>query len=434
MRWWTRSCSWFAVALGLVFLIRAVFGLVGGLAESEGRRLAAWGYYEQAIPQLERAAIGEARAELLWLTAQSRLGLWHERLGAGASTNQVRELLLEAYGEYTETIAMSPASGWYRAALSDLYHQVERVERFQAGDPLQLLGHGPWAFVGRPGRVAIGLARTGIELEPSVYNLRDQLAFTFSAYRLNTEALAVVRESARVQPIYRKHAYKNLATPPDGLVEAFALGARESLDETPYLRRVLHLLALGRLELRRGDPEQARRDLEASLEVAGDSLNRAEAHYYLGLVHTDLGHYDRALEELGLAEQHPNFEAGTLAAQARVFKLQGRLDEALVRLRRARGLQPRRLDLALEYAQVAGELGEWDKAEEALRWAALVHPRLPSPLVALARVHWQAGDRNAAQQVIEELRKLEGTDGVVGELETLVGMQRDSRDSLDPGR
>jgi len=433
MRWWARSSSWFAMALGLVYLGRAGFGLVGGLAETEARFSAAWGYYERAIPQLERAAIGGARAELLWLTAQSRLGLWHDRMSVGASTNQVRELLLEAYRDYTETIAMSPASGWYRSALSDLYHQVERVERFQAGDPLQLLGHGPWAFVGRPGRVAVGLARTGIELEPSVYNLRDQTAFILYDYRLAAEALAVVRESARVQPIYREHAYKNLTPFPAGLLEAFALGARESLDDTPYLRRVLHLLALGRLELRRGEPEQAKRDLEASLEVPGDSLNRAEAHYYLGLVHTRLGEYERALEELRLAEEHPSFEPGSLLAQARVFKLQGRLDEALIRLRRARSLQPRRLDLALEYARVAGELGEWDKAEEALRWAVLVHPQVAAPLVALARVYLQAGDRTAAERVIEELERLPGTEGVVGELEALVGLPRGTGNSPDSG-
>jgi tetratricopeptide (TPR) repeat protein len=424
----------FAVALCAIYLVRAVYGWVGGLAEGPGRRNAQWGYYERAVPYLERAAVGEARAELLWLTAQSRMGIWHDRLNAGAATNELRELLLVAYEEYTEAISMSPASGWYRAALADLYHQIERVERFQSGDALQLLEYGPWAFVGRPGRVAVGLARTAIELEPTVFTLHDQEAFTLLDYKLRVEALEAVRASARVQPIFRIHAYKNLSPVPTDILDVFALGARESLGHTPYLRPALHHLALGRLELRRGDPEQAKRDLEASLEVPGESLNRAEAHYYLGLVHTELGEYEQALERLAQAEEHPSFVSGSISAQARVARLQGRPEEALILLRKARSLQPRRLDLALEYARIAGELGEWDKAEAALRWAAQVHSESTAPLVQLARVYRAQGDRQAAVRVIDELeRMLGGSSEVVRELKELIGVPVPPPEAGDAG-
>ena len=71
-----RRSFWVAAAVLLLYAARAVSGLLGGAAYARGASLAAEGYYDQAIPLLERGAVGENRFEALWLLGEVRLGLW----------------------------------------------------------------------------------------------------------------------------------------------------------------------------------------------------------------------------------------------------------------------------------------------------------------------------------------------------------------------
>ena len=82
---------WVALLLVSVYAVRAAFGLWGGVAYSKGRRLAALAKFERALPLLERSAVGQDRAAALWLTAQVRLGVWHDRLAAQQSPESMRE-------------------------------------------------------------------------------------------------------------------------------------------------------------------------------------------------------------------------------------------------------------------------------------------------------------------------------------------------------
>jgi tetratricopeptide (TPR) repeat protein len=109
-------------------------------------------------------------------------------------------------------------------------------------------------------------------------------------------------------------------------VDAFAVGAREALGRAPYLRRARHLIALGRVELRRGNLEQAEADLRAAQQVPGDAINRAEAHYYLGLVMTRQGRHTEALEHLDLAQKHRYLEPYAIAAKRRAIEARDRVE------------------------------------------------------------------------------------------------------------
>jgi tetratricopeptide (TPR) repeat protein len=375
MRRGHKLLSLAAFLLLAIYGVRAVSAWIGGPAYSRGRHLVDRGSYDQALPLLERGTLGLKASATLWLRGKVRVGLWLDGMALGQDPVDLEHYLLDAHREYTRAIAMSPASGWYWSSLGALYHQVERLERVREPVSLDLLGRSPWAWVGRPGRVAIGMTRMGIAREPAVYPFHDQLAVIFWDYELEEPALEAVREAARVQPVFRFHGFGTIEPVPEVLIDAFADASREALGRTPFLRRTLHMLALARLEYRRGNLDRAERDLLDSLEAPGEKLNRAEAHYYLGLVLTGKERYEEAVEAFRTAEElHPNFETVGVAGQARVAEAQGRTEEAMELLHRARRLEPRNLRYVLEFARLAREVGEWKKAEAALRWGITVDP------------------------------------------------------------
>ena len=403
-----------ALALGLVvaglFLVRAVTGWVHGVAYARGRFLAAHGFYEEALPHLDRAVAGHNTSPALWLAAQVRMGIWHDRMGEGIPAEELESLLEEAHQGYLGAMAASPASGWYWASLGDVYHQRERVERFTHGFTIDSLGPDRWSLVGRSGRLAIGMTRTAIEREPTVFTFHDQLAFMLFDYQLTEEALRVVDSSARVQPTYRLHAYDVLDPLPDDLLTTFVRASREELEGAPFLRRQLHLLSLGKVEHRRENYEQARKDFVAALSEAGDTMNRAEAHLWLGKTLTEFGRYEEAEAELELALADPRFAVAVARARIRIAMRVGRLDRALGLLRDLRRLQPRKLGHCLEFADVARQLEDWPAAFEALSWARVVHPNDRRPLVVLIETYLEAGQRAQARQALNDLVRMVGAD------------------------
>ena len=398
------------VALALVgfYGVRAAVGWMAGPAYSQGKRLAAQGRYEEALPRLERGAAGTLRAATLWLRGQVRVGIWQYRMDLGEDPGDWSHLLNDAHREYTEALSMSPASGWYWASLGDLYAQQERLERLRGGMDLALLRGDARARLGRPGRLAIGMTRLALRREPTVFTFHDQLALILWDVGLRDEALAAVRRSAEVQPVFRLHAYETLGVVPAELLDAFAEGARAASGKTPFLRRTLYLLALGRIEVRRGNLEAAEADLRAALEAGAERLNRAEAHYYLGLVLWRQGHPDEALKSLERAKEHENFEAAALVAQAGICEEAGRIEEAMHLLRGARRLQPRNLGHVLEYARLARVHGFWRQAEEALHWGVTVAPGDSRAWRALVTLYLESGRYRDAATALATLVQLQG--------------------------
>lgn len=407
------------LAVGL-YGARAVEGWLAGPRFSKGRHLAVGGYYERALPLLERGTAGFRRAEVLWLRGQVRVGIWQNSLRDGADAVEVADILAEAHREYTEAITLSPASGWYWASLGELYHEQEKLERGTSGLDLGLIGADPLAWIGRPGRIAVGTTRLGITREPTVYTFHDQLAMMLLDYGQREAALEAVRDSARVQPSFRFHPYQTLRPLPPDILDAFTEAARDALGSTPFLRRNLHLLALGRLEWRRGRFEQAERDLREALEAPGERLNRAEGNYFLGLVLAEQGRGEEAIEALGRAEGHPNFESHALAARARIAEGSGRLEEALALLRQARRIDSRNLTHILDFARVARRAGEWKMSEQALTWGVSLNPENPQLWRSLVATYVGLERPAEAERALAELERLLGPGEEVRRLERTI--------------
>ncbi len=400
-----RPLFWLMCAVSLVFAARALHGVIAGACYSEGRRLARTGQYERALPLLQRSAVGELTPEVLWLAGEVRLGLWQRGIESGADPDEVAPLLAAAYVDASAALAASPASGWYWMALGKLYHQAERLSVHREGVPLNLVTEGRWAWVGRPGRIAIGMMRVALSREPNWYPFHDQIAYVYYDYRLQEETLEAVYRSALALPVYELHAYRTLQPPDPQIVDAFARGAVDSLGRVPWMWPVRHRIALGRLEVRRENWVEAESHLRKALELDGIPLNVAEANYYLGLCLKGQQRYDEAREALLEAEKQPPMEANAVFARADLAERVEDWEEALALWARVKRLAPRRLDVPLRLAQAALRTGNDDRAVHTLREAARVHATSHEPLVELVRLFIDREELGKARSALADLER-----------------------------
>ena len=400
-----RIVFWGMCALSIVFAARTVLGFIAGLSYSEGRRLARSGEYERALPLLDRARVGELATDVRWLAGEVRLGLWQRRIEEGAEPEEVAGLLGEAYVDATAALASSPASGWYWMALGNLYHQAERLAVHRQGVPLSLVDRDRWAFVGRPGRIAIGMLRTGLAREPNWYMFHDQLAYVYYDYRLQEETLEAVYRSALVLPVYGLHAYPTLQPQDPQIVDAFARGALDSLGRVPWMWPVRHRIALGRLEIRREKWAEAEAHLRKALELGGTPLNEAEAQYHLGRSLIGQGRFDEGRAALIEAEKQPELEALSVNAQARLAGRLDRWNDALDLWARAKRLDPHSLHVSLRLANAARQAGKHPRAIHTLREAARSHPDSSEPLEELVSLYIEMQDFGKARTALADFER-----------------------------
>lgn len=403
------------VLLGLAVLgygYRAFWGWYGGLAYIEGKHHVENGRYEEALPYLERGALGADKATALWLRAMAHVGVWQKGVTERIPHEENDPKLVRGHQDYMEAFSLSPSSGWYFVDLAELYHLWDGLLRLETGNLLSLLGSGPWGYVGRQGRIAVGLARMGIEREPTMYAFHDRLALMLLNYELEDLAADVVRESARVQPMYYLHDYGDPRYLKPQLFDAFCEGAREVLGKSPLIPPGKHLIALGQVEVRRENWVQAEEDLRAALELPGHDLQRADTYYHLGLALAGQDRTDEAWDAFERSKEHENFVESALWEQARLALDDDRGDEALAILRDLRRRAPRELRYALRFADVATDLGDTDAALESLRWARTVAPPGPERELEIAaravRAHLAAGDRRAAEREFRTLLQITG--------------------------
>lgn len=399
-----RPSFWVALLLVALYAARAGVGWTAGLAYAEGRALARQGYYEEALPLLERAVAGADRAAIVWLRAEVRDGLYKLRQAADEGGPETDELLRQAHSDYFEAISLSPASGWYWVSLGRTYFDLDRETVSRSGFELDRLEQDPWSVPGRDGLIGIGMTRLGVTREGGVYSLQDELVTMLLEAGLTETALEAVGRTARVQPLYYAHAFSTMRPTPARVVDAFAEAAREALGQTPFLPTSKHLAALARVEQMRGNYAQAEIDARASFEHPATVLQRAEAWFLLGVSLMEQGRFDEALEAFVTAQEHPNLRVASLRRQAGIAERTGRQEDALGHYRTLRRLEPRNLEHVLGYARIARALEKFEQAEAALLGARGIHPDRAEPDQQLIMLYLDRGELLIADR---ELRRLE---------------------------
>jgi tetratricopeptide (TPR) repeat protein len=351
--------------------------------------------------------VGINRAWALGRFADAQIDLWDDAWEEQQQPEAAKldsEPLALAAGAYLEYLCRCPASWRPLAGLGRIYGRADHLRLLQQAAQQEQPPLNSWADVGLAGRLSIGLHRMAIERAPNWYANYDRLALTLGGYGLIDEALATVKRSAQVMPLFFRHKYERLAQMPPGLLDAFAEGARSVLGKTPFLTQMDQLMSLATVESMRGNPKGAVELLEQALNERGDALNRAEAHYRLGTALWQDRQYERARAELELAVEHPSFEAAALGNLALMARDMNQPEWALELLRRLRWKDPTNLDYCLQFADVARVLRDYPAAVQALRWASVSHPSEPRPQLALVETYIQMGDLLAANDLLNELQ------------------------------
>ncbi len=413
-----------AAAIAAVFVVRAVTGVPGGIAYSRGAKLAGDAAYAAALPLLEHGSLGSDRCEALWLRAQVRLGIW-DQTAASERASRLGDVLAAGATENLLGFTQCPASPWFETGLAEVYDRVERHERRERAADLSRLDAGPWAFVGRPGRVAIGLLRNAIARQPKEFSHRDRLVRILLDYGLRDEALREVRATAAVMPAPQFYAFVNDPDADPEVLRAFAEASRSQLGKSPFVALGRHLVALGKLEKRLGERDLAERDLRESLRHPATPLQRAESWFWLGLVLADRGADDEAERAFLEASSHPTFEVAGLVQAARTAERGGRLDSAAASLQKARRADPGSVDLCLAAARVEERRGNLAGAKEALRWARIVAPLDARPIVAWIELDIRTGDLASAESRLRELERVGGEEHEVARLRDELGRKGD---------
>jgi tetratricopeptide (TPR) repeat protein len=357
---------------------------------------------------LRSGAAGIDAFDALWLAGEVSLGAWDAMRQQGGSLQETNRILAAGIGDYLEAATVAPAAAWPWTGLAGAYERVEIAEREARVTDLARLGGSPWLVVGRPGRIAIGLVRKAIAMEPRVFAHRDDLFLTLLRLGLRDEAKTAIREAARVQPIQDHHSTIPWSTLQEEYISAFVEGSIEALGATPLITRERHLLSLGQLERRLGRLDDAERHLREALLAPAGSPEHSEDAFHLALVLVDKRAYDVAGPALDQAERESVFVPSVLLLRARIAEARGRLDEALGFLQEARRRNPRSLDLSLLTSGVARKLKDWRAALESLRWAVLTHPEDPRPRVELVETLLDSGDTAAAISALADLERVSG--------------------------
>ncbi|ANM29050.1 hypothetical protein ABI59_04760 [Acidobacteria bacterium Mor1] len=388
----------FGVLLIAVFAIRAGYGVVGGYGLRKGVTLAEAGQYEEALPLLELADVGFQRNEALQWRARTRISVWRRARSLDELGDDPQKLLRESAADYLRAASASPAAAWPWAGLANVYRNAGLDEAKRVGP----------SAVARPVGIELGLLRRSIEASPNDAYYMDELALTFRRLGFRELALEAVRAAARVRPVYTHHAFRFLRPEDPEIMAAFAEASKEVLGETPMLPRFNHLLELGKLEHRRGEYENAERLLNQALLDPASDIFTAEVHYWLGLALFGQRRLTEAREVLELsAEVDPVFEPGAYARIAEIDVLEGELENALETLRRVRRLQPRNVQRAIRFAEIARELGDQAAAGEALRWAVQLSPNQLSYRIELFEVYLADGNTSAARRLLRQIEKRE---------------------------
>lgn len=396
-----------AAAIVGVYGVRAVTGLLGGVAFAKASPLAVRGALEEAAPWLARAGVGINRYEAAWLTGEVRLGLW-DALPAGRREGEGIVLLSRAAQSYLEAGALRPVASWHLAGLAETYRRVEDVSRNLRTVPLEALAAGPWSRVGRPGRVAAGLCRAIAERQPNAYVFQDACGSMLLDWGLVDDAMATWTRAVRAQPDLGQHAPFVRERIPEPLMRALIAVSREQLGRAPLLSRERHLFALGRFERSVGNLAQAESDLRAALAEPSDRIRRAEVWFHLGLVLEDQRRYDEAEPAMERALEAPVFRPGVHEARARFARARGDGEGELRWLGALRAESPGDLSLVLRFADAALRWGRPAEAEEAARWGCRLAPTDPAPRAALVEALLARRDFVGARQAWSDHRRLSG--------------------------
>lgn len=392
---------WIGFALVALFGIRAVTGVVGGVAYARGSAAAALGYYDTALPFLKKAAVGINRYEAQWLEAEVRLGLYDMLQQVPDSDEEQAMLLDQAMDGYRAAADSCPVSGWSWQGMSEVYFRREELRSAGLTPDLANLTRPAWERIGEDGRLAFGFLRWAIAKEAGIYTFRDRLVIRSIQYGLDEDAAGVLTDTALHQPDFWQHPDLQELDDPE-LLWRFAESSEAALEDAPLISRERHLFSLGKLYHRLGDLDKAETMFRSARDEPSTALHAAEAAFQLGLILKEQGLYDDALVYLEEAALNDAFQFAVYSNQAEIATSRGEWELAFDYLNRCRRMAPRSTRFALAFARAAIRIDRLEAAEQSLKWACLIDPDNTAAWSDLVDFYLNTGDLAAARATLRD--------------------------------
>lgn len=396
-----------ALVLGLALVgaygYRAYVGIGAGWHWHDGMHEMLSRQYGDAVVAFEQASVGFNQYDAQRRTGDARIDVWEIESRRGGPMGADPLLLQETARDYMNALCSAPAARHPWMGLALVYEKLEWIGRERRSEQPFVTGIEPWSRVGRSGRISIGMARQAVAASPNWYLYHDWLAETYWVFGLEPESREEVRRSAQALPLYFRHEFAGGTSLPAWALRLFFETSREAVGKTPLLPRANHLVDLGKQARGHAAYEDAIEVLTEALDVARDSLIRAEAHFHLGLSLVALGRDAEGREQLTLASEHPVFHEPALRNLVLAAEQVDDYAGALIYLRELRRQKPRNIDYCLRSARLARSIQDWPVAIEALQWAKIVAPTDPRPYLALVETYLEMGDLTSARSAFRDV-------------------------------
>ena len=408
---------WAGGAVAAGSLAVGVLGVRAGAQGVHGVEAAARSSSTEALALLDAAAVGYDAPEYTWLAGEVALGVAD---GATSASEALRSID-GAVERYLAMNAMTAGSAHALLGLSAAEQRLERADRAARTIDLASLSAGPWAQIGRHGRLAIGFLTLAVRREPTSSAAHDALLRLLLQYGLIEEAKVEAEAAARIAPAFEYHPDLDAGSLPREVVLAFARGARRGLDEAPLASRERKLFYLALLDERIGDRERAIEDLRAARAAPAGSVERAETSYHLGRILAAAGRSAEADTAWRDAEASPLFRGAVAVQRARVAETAGRTEEALAHLADARRSDPRSSELLLWESRLLRASGNRPPAIDDLRWGIQIDPGNRALRSALVEVLIEDGQSGEAARVLADFTSALGEGDDTRRLAGLLG-------------
>ncbi len=237
---------------------------------------------------------------------------------------------------------------------------------------------------------AVDALKKVIEVAPTYVNVREQLARVYLNLGLADEARSELLAAAE---LYERDGRRDQA-------EALRESAKQINPEGKDLKNEVTTQAVAdRVEIvhkRIGLAHHVPLDIDEVLSSFHEEICKAigeedyQAHYDLGISYFDLGLYDQALAEFGVARKHPQLALKAIELTGRCFMEKGEIDLAIEEFRS--GLQieghtaTELLGLRYNLGIACEKIGRYDEAAECFREVCNCDPNFQDARARLEQI------------------------------------------------
>lgn len=285
----------------------------------------------------------------------------------GVPEAEARAELQRAEKSYRELVSMTPLWSWGWWGLGVTYARRSDLARSAAPKSIESLFVASEKDLPRDARLSAAALRTSLLLEPNSYTILDDLARLYRDEGLRSAGLEAFRASARIMPLYDRHAYRSPQDLPEEIYEAIVEGMEDALADPGLMDVAAIRQDLGEIAGDRGDLVTAERQFRLGIAAATSDLMRGVLSLELGEVLRRRNEVGEAIPWLERATDCPAVAWRAWLALGEVHDSQGDHTRAIEDFRTAIELAPDEDFLQVREARAMIQMGDRSGAIKKLK-------------------------------------------------------------------